>query len=282
MTQGTTSDNSADGNVEGSMRRVDAKKDVNLALRDAEEALQRLQKIEAMGKLMGGVAHDINNLQHGIVSALELVRRLIAAGRTGETERFIASAILSAQRTSALNERLVQFSRRQAVDCKPVAIDELIAGIVELLRHAFPKDTKIDWHPTADAWKVNCDASQVELAIVNLAINAHEAMPQGGTMAIQAANIEWTGTGSTRAPDIVPGQYVCVCVTDSGTGMSEDIMRRAFAPFFTAQTGGAGTGLGLTMARRIARQCGGDATVDSAQGRGTSVRLYLPRHRSAG
>lgn len=258
-----------------------AGKDLKEALRESQDTLRQVQKLEAHGKLSIGIAHDFNNLMNGIVTSLELVRRLIAAGRTAETERFIASAMLSAQRASALNDRLLRFSRRQPADPKPLAINELIAGMVELLRHALPKTIKIDVNPAPDLWPAHGDANQVELAVVNLIDNARDAMPDGGTIVIQTANAEEIGAGTTPAPVMPPGQYVCVRITDSGTGMTEAVMRQAFDPFFTTKADGLGTGLGLTLAQRMARQNGGTAIIESQPGRGTSVLLYLPRHIAA-
>lgn len=261
---------------------IDSEKTLKLALRDSAETLRMLQKSEVLAKLMGGIAHDLNNLQHGIVASLELVRRLIAAGRAAETERFVASAIASAQRTSELNERLLRFSRAQPVEARPLSINDAIAEAIELLRHAFPKSVTIDWKPEPDPWLVFCDGSQIEIAAINLALNAREAMPEGGAMQIKTANVDVSDAAPARALGIPAGEYACLCVTDSGQGMNEDIRSRAFEPFFTTKARGFGSGLGLSAVREMALHYGGTAAIDGTPGRGAKVILYLPRYRAAG
>jgi signal transduction histidine kinase len=212
------------------------------------------------------------------MAALELVRKLIEAGRGAETGRFIASALASAHGAAALNHRLVQFSRRQPLEPKPLAINELITGMEELLRRSLPNSIRLDLDLAADLWEARCDAGEAETALLNLALNARDAMPDGGVLKIQTGNVD-ANKNKVYPAVMAPGQYVYVTVTDSGTGMTPEVTRHAFDAFFTTKTTKMAIGLGLTMVRRFARENGGDAEIESESGRGTLVTFYLPRYR---
>ena len=257
---------------------ISAEKDAIDALRRAEGSLRHLQKADAIAQLSGGIAHDFNNSLQNIVASLELVRTLIGAGRTGETERFITSAVGAARNAAALNQRVAGLSRRQPNAPKPLSINELIQGMEDLLRRSLPRAITLDLKLGADVWPTLCDGSEAESALLDLILNARDAMPGDGTMTIETRNLEQHGAASP--PGVAPGQYVRVAVTDSGKGMSGEVAKRAFDAFFTTKDPGRGLGLGLTMVAEFARRNGGGAAIQSEPGRGTSVTLYLPRHQS--
>ncbi len=241
-----------------------------------EHDLRQSQKMEAVGQLTGGIAHDFNNLLTGIVGSLDLMRMRVARGRTDDLERYIKNAMASAQRAAALTHRLLAFARRQPLDPRPTDVNLLIAGMEDLLRRTIHEGIALTIDPTPDVWATLCDPHQLENAILNLAINARDAMPDGGALTIATANSVAAETGS-----IEPGtaqDYVLIRVTDTGSGMTPDVVARAFDPFFTTKPIGQGTGLGLSMIYGFARQSEGQATIESEVGRGTSVNLYLPRH----
>ncbi|WP_207456358.1 hybrid sensor histidine kinase/response regulator [Azospirillum sp. SYSU D00513] len=252
----------------------------------AEEQLRQSQKMEAIGQLTGGIAHDFNNLVQGIVGSLELVGKRLSQGRTGEVERFLTGAMASANRAAALTHRLLAFSRRQPLDPRPVQANQLLASMEDLLRRTMGERFRIDFVLAEGLWLTKCDANQLENAILNLAINARDAMPDGGRLTIETGNaqiggneIGGNGDGAARARDLRPGRYVRIRVTDTGSGMTPDVAARAFDPFFTTKPTGQGTGLGLSMIYGFCRQSEGHAAIDSEPGRGTSVALYLPRHQ---
>ena len=249
------------------------------ALGETHETLRQLQKSESISQLSRGIGHEFNNLMQGIVGSLELVRKLLASGRGEETGKFIDRAINSAQRASALNERLLTFSRRQPPAPQALSMNELIVGMGDILRSSLTHSSKLDLNLSEDLWLTRCDANQAEGAVLNLVLNARDAMPGGGTVTIQTRNLEVESAEATQ-PDIAPGSYVCVTVKDTGAGMTPEIAEHAFDPFFTTKAAGHGAGLGLTMARRFARTSGGGARIVSETGRGTSVALYLPRYQT--
>jgi len=246
-------------------------------LEEAQEALRQSQKMEAVGQLTGGIAHDFNNLVQGITGSLDVIRRRIAQGRTDELERFIRGASESAQRAAALTHRLLAFSRRQPLDPRPVQANPLVVSMEDLLRRTLSERIRLDLRLAGGLWTTLCDPNQLENAILNLCLNARDAMPDGGALTIETGNV-LTAPAVAKALDVEPGEYVCISVTDSGTGMSTDTAARAFEPFFTTKPLGEGTGLGLSMIYGFARQSGGQAEIVSELDRGTTVRLYLPRH----
>ncbi len=244
-----------------------------------EDALRQSQKMEAVGQLTGGIAHDFNNLLQGITGSLELVQRRLAQGRTAGFDDLIAGAVVSANRAAALTHRLLAFSRRQPLDPKPVRANMLVAGMADLLRRTMGEAIRLELALADDLWPTLCDPNQLESAVLNLVINARDAMPDGGRLRIQTGNERLGGDGTAHALGMDPGQYVCVRVVDTGIGMTPDVVKRAFDPFFTTKPLGQGTGLGLSMIYGFIRQSEGCCKIDSTPGQGTTVRLYLPRHR---
>ena len=248
------------------------------ALATAEEALRQSQKMEAVGQLTGGIAHDFNNLLQGIVSALSLMRRRLEQGRTDELMRFADMATASARRAAALTQRLLAFARRQPLNPKPVEVTLLIASIEELLRRTLGPSIELRLALSADLWLALCDVNQLENALLNLAINARDAMPQGGSLTMGAANVTLKN-GDSRAggEGVRAGQYVAISVSDTGVGMPPEVVARVFEPFFTTKPMGQGTGLGLSMLHGFAKQSGGHVAVASEPGRGTAIHVFLPR-----
>ena len=246
----------------------------------AEDRLRQSQKMEAVGQLTGGLAHDFNNLLTGITGGLDMIRRRIERGQTDQLERYIDAAQNAARRAAALTQRLLAYSRQQTLDPQPTDINHLIAGMDELVRHAVGPESGIRVRTALDLWCVFADPHQLENALLNLCINARDAMPDGGVLVIESANHDFDAAAS-GAQDLPPGQYVSLSVTDTGTGMTPEVVRRAFDPFFTTKPLGTGTGLGLSMVYGFARQSGGQVRIDSALGRGTTVSVILPRYTGA-
>jgi PAS domain S-box-containing protein len=248
-------------------------------LLEAEDALRQSQKMEAIGQLTGGIAHDFNNLLQGITGSLDLVKKRATQGRFSEIERFITGAMASANRAASLTHRLLAFSRRQPLAPRPVEVNPLLASMEDLLRRTLGEQIALEFVTAGGLWLTKCDANQLENAVLNLAINARDAMPEGGRLTLETANTHLDSAYAARQRDIDPGQYVCISVTDTGVGMSADTVAKAFEPFFTTKPLGHGTGLGLSMIYGFAKQSGGNAKIYSEVGKGTSVKLYLPRHR---
>ncbi len=247
------------------------------ALMQAEEALRQSQKMEAVGQLTGGIAHDFNNLLAGISGSLELITNRIAQGRHAEVERFTVAAQGAAKRAAALTHRLLAFSRRQTLDPKPTDPNRLIRGMEDLVRRTTGPGIEVEVVAGAGLWPVLIDAHQLENAVLNLCINARDAMPNGGRLTIETGN-RWIDARTARASDLEPGQYVSICVSDTGTGMAPEVAARAFEPFFTTKPLGEGTGLGLSMIYGFVRQSGGQVRIYSEAGEGAMICLYLPRH----
>ncbi len=247
-------------------------------LMQVEEALRQAQKMEAVGQLTGGLAHDFNNLLAGISGSLELLAKRLAEGRTTGLERYLSGAQESARRAAALTQRLLAFSRRQTLDPRPLNINKLVAGMEDLLRRSVGPDVEVEVVQAGGLWTARIDESQLENALLNLCINGRDAMaPNGGRLTIETAN-KWLDERAARDRDLPPGQYVSLCVTDTGAGMSEETIGRAFDPFFTTKPLGQGTGLGLSMVYGFARQSGGQVRIYSEVGAGTTMCLYFPRH----
>ena len=246
-------------------------------LMQTEEALRQAQKMEAVGQLTGGLAHDFNNLLTGMMGNLELLQTRVARGRLEEIDRFVNAAQGAGRRAASLTQRLLAFSRRQTLDPKPTDVNRLIMGIEELLRRTVGGTTQIDVVGAVGLWAANIDAGQLESALLNLCINARDAMPDGGRITIETAN-KWLDERAGQERDLPPGQYLSICVTDTGSGMSADTIAKAFEPFFTTKPIGQGTGLGLSMIYGFARQSGGQVRIYSEVGQGTTVCVYLPRH----
>jgi PAS domain S-box-containing protein len=258
-------------------RDVTAEKAATDRLKAAEEALRQSQKMEAVGQLTGGIAHDFNNLLTGIVGSLDLLQTRLDQGRTENVSRYINAAMTSANRAAALTHRLLAFARRQPLIPKSVDANALVVSLEDLLRRTIGERIDLDIAASAGLWCTLCDPNQLESALLNLAINARDAMPDGGRLTIATANARIEGIDADT-PALLPGDYIRIDVTDTGTGMSPEVAARAFDPFFTTKPIGQGTGLGLSMIYGFARQSNGHVLIDSKQGAGTTVRLYLPRH----
>jgi len=257
-------------------RDVTFEREQAAALREAEAQLRQSQKMEAVGQLTGGIAHDFNNMLTGIIGSLDILRRRIAAQRYGEVDRFIDAATISAQRAASLTQRLLAFSRRQSLDSKSTDVDRLILNMTDLLTRTLGEQVRL-MTETGQAWSVATDANQLENAILNLAINARDAMPGGGELRISARN-ETVLKGQIAGLEVDrAGDFVAIEVQDTGTGMPADVIDKAFDPFFTTKPIGQGTGLGLSMVYGFAQQSGGAATIRSALGEGTTITIYLPR-----
>ncbi len=242
----------------------------------AEEALRQSQKMEAVGQLTGGIAHDFNNLLTGIRGSLELLRTRVAQGRINDIDRYITAAQEASKRAAALTHRLLAFSRQQTLEPKSISLNRL-ANMEELIRRTVGPEIAVDVVTSTALWNSHVDPNQLENALLNLCINARDAMPHGGRLTIETSN-EYLDERAARERDLSPGQYVSLCVGDTGSGMAPDVIARAFDPFFTTKPMGQGTGLGLSMVYGFVRQSGGQVRIDSVLGQGTKVRLYLPRH----
>ncbi len=245
--------------------------------RRTEAALRQAQKMEAVGQLTGGLAHDFNNLLAGISGSLELLKMRVAQGRTGELDRYLDAAQGASKRAAALTHRLLAFSRRQTLDPKPADLNHLVRGMEELVSRTVGPAIAVEVVTAEGLWNTLVDSSQLENALLNLCINARDAMPDGGKLTIVTAN-RWLDLKASREHEVPPGQYVSLSVSDTGTGMTSDTVARAFDPFFTTKPIGMGTGLGLSMIYGFARQSGGQVRIDSELGHGTTVCIHLPRH----
>jgi PAS domain S-box-containing protein len=242
-----------------------------------EEMLRQSQKMEAVGQLTGGLAHDFNNLLAGISGSLELITMRLAQGRVADVEKYAAAAKGAANRAAALTHRLLAFSRRQTLAPKPTDVNALVAGMEDLIGRTIGPEIKLETVNAAGLWPSLIDPSQLENAILNLCINARDAMPQGGKITIETGN-RWLDERSAKERGVEPGQYISLCVSDTGTGMSPDIIAKAFDPFFTTKPLGVGTGLGLSMIYGFAQQSGGAVRIYSEIEQGTMVCIYLPRY----
>ncbi len=261
-------------------RDVTAEQEAEAVLRHTEEALRQSQKMEAVGQLTGGIAHDFNNLLTGIGGSLELLSTRIAQGRIAELSRHIEAAQMAATRAASLTHRLLAFSRRQTLDPTPTAVDRLVAGLVELIRRTTgPAIELVVKDDTRHApWTVLVDPHQLENALLNLCINARDAMPDGGRLTIHLDNLSFDAAAADERGLPRPGDYLSLCVIDTGVGMPPDVVDRAFDPFFTTKPIGSGTGLGLSMVHGFVHQSGGAVHITSAPGEGTTLCLLLPRH----
>lgn len=250
--------------------------DVTERLRDqarlaqVEEALRQGQKMQAVGQLAGGIAHDFNNLLGAIVGSLDLVRR--RSQIDDRTRRFVDNAFTAAERGAKLTGQLLAFARAQKLELKPLIVSDLVGGMEELLTRTLGPQVRLELKPAEGAAPVLSDATQLEMAVLNLAINARDAMPDGGALTLTTRLVTLTDD-----PELAPGDYVELAVADTGQGMPPEVVARAFDPFFTTKGVGQGTGLGLSQVYGIAQQAGGTARIDSRPGQGTTVRLFLRR-----
>ncbi|MES2532483.1 MAG: PAS domain-containing protein [Pseudomonadota bacterium] len=245
--------------------------------RQLEEQLRQSQKMEALGLLTGGIAHDFNNMLQGIVMPLQLIRKRLATQRYDDMDRYIEAGLDSARRAASITQRLLAFSRRQPLVNRSISIMAALAGLEAILRNAVGENVTLVIDDAQDVWDVLTDPHQFDSAVLNLTINARDAMPDGGTLTIAVANVGLTAAAAARIPGLTAGDYVRVSVRDTGVGMSSAVMAQAFEPFFTTKPIGQGTGLGLSMIYGYARQSQGTVAIESVEGIGTAVNLYLPR-----
>ncbi|MGY2188313.1 Blue-light-activated protein [compost metagenome] len=246
-------------------------------LRQNEEVLRQSQKMEAVGQLTGGIAHDFNNMLTGIIGSLELLRRRLSRGRTEDLDSLIDLGVTSANRAAGLTHRLLAFSRRQSLDSKPVEMNTLVVSMGELLQRSINESIRLDMQLCEQLWVAEADPNQLESALLNLVINARDAMPDGGRLVVQTSNQRLNADFTEAHSNLEPGDYVVLSVTDNGCGMPQSIINRVFDPFFTTKPIGQGTGLGLSMIYGFSKQSRGHVAIQSKEGEGTTVNLFLPR-----
>lgn len=266
-----------DGIYFGTVRDVTEFKTQQSALDKSQEQLRQSQKMEAIGQLTGGIAHDFNNLLAGIMGSHDLMSLRIRQGRFDELERYMAMSRGATERAAALTHRLLAYGRRQPLSARAVDANQLIDGMRELVVRALGPQISLDMLLATELWAAWCDPHQLDNAVLNLAINSRDAMPRGGRLFIETTNTRFDES-SAGAAQIAAGEYVCISVTDTGEGMPADVLERAFDPFFTTKPVGTGTGLGLSMIQGFVKQSNGHIRIHSHVGRGTTVRLFLPRH----
>jgi PAS domain S-box-containing protein len=245
-------------------------------LAKAEAQLRQSQKMEAVGQLTGGLAHDFNNLLTGITGSFELLSARLAQGRYSDADRYIGIGLGAAKRAASLTHRLLAFSRQQTLAPVPTDINRLASSMEELIRRTVGPEVSVEIVATVGLWTTLVDPNQLENALLNLCLNARDAMASGGRLTIETAN-RWVDERASRERELPRGQYVSLCVSDTGTGMTPDIVEKAFDPFFTTKPLGQGTGLGLSMIYGFAKQSGGQARIYSEPDEGTVVCIYLPR-----
>lgn len=243
----------------------------------AEDALRQAQKMEAVGRLTGGIAHDFNNHLTVISSNVELLKRRLPGNAEG-LGRLADAAMHGVRRAATLTQRLLAFSRQQTLDPEPLDASQLVSGMAELLRRTLGETVTVETASATGLWLTRIDANQLESALLNLAVNARDAMSRGGKLTIETANAAIDESYAAKHADLIAGQYVMIAVHDTGTGMSPDVQARAFEPFFTTKPFGQGTGLGLSMVYGFVAQSGGHVRIESQPGQGTTIRLYLPRY----
>jgi PAS domain S-box-containing protein len=249
-------------------------------LEQARERMLQAQKMEAIGQLTGGVAHDFNNLLTVVIGNLETIQQnldALSGGVAGQLKRAAASALRGAQRAATLTQRLLAFARQQALDPRPLDLNKFIAAEVEFLQRSLGETINIEAVGGAGLWQVEVDPNELEAALLNLAVNARDAMPQGGKLTIETSNAFLDEDYCRRNPEVRRGQYVMIAVTDNGIGMSTKVRDRAFEPFYTTKVAGQGTGLGLSQVYGFIKQSEGHVKIYSEPGEGTTVKIYLPR-----
>ncbi|WP_312799713.1 ATP-binding protein [Pseudomonas sp.] len=281
---GTCVDISARKHAENALRELNDTLEARVASEVAErtrveETLHQAQKMEAVGQLTGGIAHDFNNLLTGIIGSLELMQRRHSAGSSKDDERYINAAVTSAQRAAALTQRLLAFSRRQTLDLKAIDVNQLVASLEDLLNRTTGENIKVVTALSAGLPLACMDANQLESALINLVINARDAMPHGGTITISTAAFDVESDQEARWAELKEGQYIQLTVTDTGMGMAPDVLAKVFEPFYTTKPIGQGTGLGLSMVYGYLKQAKGSVQILSEPGNGTSVHLYMPCHK---
>jgi signal transduction histidine kinase/ActR/RegA family two-component response regulator len=248
--------------------------------KESEAQVMQMQKIEAIGHLTGGIAHDFNNMLAVVLGSLRLMQRRLQRGDT-DVQKYIDGAVQGAERAAGLTTRLLAFSRQQALMPEIIDCNKMIAAMNEILRRTIPENVQIETVLAGGLWRTYADAQGLESAIINLAVNARDAMPGGGKLTIETANCLLDEAYAASRPDVIAGQYVMIAVADTGAGMPPDVIDRAFDPFFTTKPAGYGTGLGLSQVHGFIKQSGGTIAIYSEIGRGTTVKLYLPRFNAA-
>ncbi|MBS7539161.1 PAS domain-containing hybrid sensor histidine kinase/response regulator [Ancylobacter lacus] len=266
----------ADDLLQAVGRDITAQREAESTLRRTEAALRQAQKMEAVGQLTGGIAHDFNNMMTGVIGAIDIMKRRIAAGRLDDLDHFMTAASSSAQRATALTQRLLAFSRRQSLDSRPVDINALVGSLEDLLRRTIGESVRLDTRLDPALCWATADANQLESAILNLAINARDAMPGGGQLTVTTRQQSFTALDVLATHELKPGRYIVIAVADTGSGMAPEVLNKVFEPFFTTKPVGQGTGLGLSMVYGFARQSNGHVEIRSVPGQGTTVELYLP------
>ena len=265
-------------------RDITERYEAQQVLKVTQEQLAASQKMEAVGQLSGGIAHDFNNLMMIVLGNLETVQRYVQTLKDAPAnlQRAVANALRGAQRASALTSRLLAFSRRQPLDPKPLDVNKFVTGSVEFLQRSLGETIDIEAVGSAGLWQIDVDANHLESALVNLAINARDAMPNGGKLTIEASNTFADENYTRLNPEVSVGQYVAISVTDTGLGMPPDVLQKAFEPFFTTKEPGQGTGLGLSQVYGFVKQSGGHIKIYSESGQGTTVKMYFPRISTGG
>ena len=256
--------------------RLEAQEELNRA----REQLFQLQKMESIGQLTGGVAHDFNNLLTIIIGNVDMACRTLSGNKPGGVEkarRMLGNALAGAKRAASLTQRLLAFARRQPLEPKPIDVNRFIANMGDFLARTLGEQFHVEAVTGGSLWKIEADQAQLESAILNIALNARDAMPEGGKLTIEAANTSLDENYARMNPEISPGQYVAISVTDTGTGMTPEVMSHVFEPFFTTKSAGQGTGLGLAQVYGFVRQSGGNVKIYSEPDEGTMVKIYLPR-----
>ncbi len=243
----------------------------------AQDALRQSQKMESLGQLTGGIAHDFNNMLAIVIGNLDTARRHLKKGGIA-VEQYLERALEGAARAAALTERLLAFSRKSPLSPQVINLNELVATMSELLRRTLGERISLETVLAGGLWLTNVDQNQIEAALLNLAVNARDAMPGGGKLTIETANVYLDDQYTAAEVDLAPGQYVMAAVTDLGTGIPSELLQKVFDPFFTTKPAGKGTGLGLSMVYGFAKQSGGHVRIYSEVGKGTTVKLYLPRY----
>jgi PAS domain S-box-containing protein len=257
-------------------RHITAEKEAAAQLHLAQEALRQSQKMEAVGQLTGGIAHDFNNMLAVVMGSLELLGKRLAEG-DARAHRYVDAATEAARRASLLTQRLLAFSRQQPLQPEAVDANKLMAGMSDLLRHSIGADIRLETVLAGGLWRTHADPNQLENIVLNLAVNARDAMPSGGRLTIETQNAHLDERYSAEHPGTVSGQYVLIAVTDTGIGMSAEVIEKAFEPFFTTKEIGKGTGLGLSQVYGFVKQSGGHVKIYSEIGQGTTIKIYLPR-----
>ena len=256
----------------------------SLRRQEAEDSLRQVQKMEAVGQLSGGIAHDFNNLLTIIMGNLDTIKRRVATapkGLAAKLEKPVDAALYGARSAAQLTQRLLAFSRRQALKPDRVDMNRLVTNMVDLLKRSIGEQVSVETVLGAGLWSAFVDPNQLENALLNLALNARAAMPEGGCLTIETANTYLDDAYSRRFGDIEPGQYVVLCVTDTGTGIPANVIDQVFEPFFSTKSAGEGSGLGLSMVHGFVKQSGGHVRIYSEELHGTTVKLYLPRMTAA-